>query len=37
MEHQHLDRIAEIVVVELIVPDAVELHRGLRRHHEIER
>jgi hypothetical protein len=36
-EQQHLDRIAEIVVVELVVLDAVKLHRRFRRHHEIER
>ena len=35
--HQHLDRIAEIVMIELVVADAVQLHRLLRRQHEIER
>ena len=37
VEHEHLERIAEIVVVELAVPDAVEPDRRGRRHQEIER
>ena len=37
-KHQNFDRIAEIVVIELMVLDAVKLYRGGgRRHHEIER
>ena len=28
MQHQHLDRVAEIVVIELMVLYAVELHRA---------
>ena len=35
-EQQHLDRVAEIIVIELLVLDAVKLYRGFRRHHEIE-
>ena len=35
--HQHLDRVAEIIMIELVVADAVQLHRLLRRQHEIER
>src|SRR5262249_58416137 len=34
---QDLERIAEIVVVELIVADAVEPHRCSWHHHEVER
>ena len=37
MQHKHLDRVAEIVVIELMVLDAVKLYRGCRGHHEIER
>ena len=37
MQQQHLDRVAEIIMVEPIAFDAVELHRRLGRHHEIER
>ena len=37
VEHEHLERIAEIVVVELAVPDAVQPDRRGRRHQEIER
>ena len=37
MQRQHLDRVAEIVVIELMVPDAVKLYRRGRGHHEIER
>ena len=36
-QQQHLDRVAEIIVIELLVLDAVQLHRRFRRHHEIER
>jgi hypothetical protein len=36
-QHQHLDRVAEVIVIELIVADAVQLHRLVRRQHEIER
>jgi hypothetical protein len=36
MQHQQLDRIAEIIMIELVVPDAVKLHGRLLRHHEIE-
>src|SRR5215469_18810489 len=36
-QQQDLERIAEVVVVELIVADAVELPRCSRRYHEIER
>src|SRR5690606_4263170 len=36
VQHQNLDRVSQIVVVELVVSDAVELHRFGRRHHEIE-
>jgi hypothetical protein len=34
-KQQHLDRIAEIIVVEPVVLDAVKLHRRVWRHHEI--
>src|SRR5262245_30674296 len=35
--HQNFYRVAEIVMIELIVADAMEFHRVLRRQHEIER
>jgi hypothetical protein len=35
--HQNFDRVTEIIMIELVVPDAVEFHRFLRRQHEIER
>jgi hypothetical protein len=35
-QQEDLERIAEIIVVELVVADAVEPHRGVGRHHEIE-
>src|SRR5439155_5858005 len=37
MQQKHLDRIAEIVMVELVVADAMEAHRRRGRHHEVER
>jgi len=36
-QQQDLERIAEVIVVELIIADAVKTHRCSRRHHEIER
>src|SRR5262245_44514916 len=36
-QHQHFDRIAKIIMIELIVADAVELHRLLGRHHKVKR
>ena len=37
MQQQDLERVAEIIVVKLIVADAVEPHGCDRRHHEVER
>jgi hypothetical protein len=37
MQQQDLERVAEIIVVKLIVADAVEPHGRDRRHHEVER
>jgi hypothetical protein len=37
MQKQDLERVAEIVVVELVVTDSVKPHRCGRRHHEVER
>jgi hypothetical protein len=34
VEQEHLDRVALIIAIELIVLDAVKLHRRFRRHHE---
>jgi hypothetical protein len=36
MQQQDLDRVAEIIVVELVVADAVEPHWRRRRYHEDE-
>src|SRR5262245_3154317 len=36
-QHQYFDRIAKIVMIELIVTDAVKLHRLFRRQHEVKR
>jgi hypothetical protein len=36
-QQQHLNRIAEIIVIELLASDAVKLHRRVGRDHEIKR
>jgi hypothetical protein len=37
MQQQDLERVAEIIVVKLVVADAVEPHGRGRRYHEVER
>jgi hypothetical protein len=37
LRRQDLERIAEVIVVELIIADAVKAHRCNWRHHEKER
>ena len=36
-QQQHLDRVAQVIVIELVVADAMQPHRRLRRHHEVQR
>ena len=36
VQHQNFNRITEVTVIQLIVANAVESYRGIRRHHEIE-
>lgn len=36
-QQQHLDRIAKVIMIELVIADPVQPHRRLRRHHEIQR
>ena len=37
MQHQHLDGITELIGVKLVIADAMQPHRCIRRYHEIER
>ena len=37
VQHQNLDRITQVIVIELVVADSMEAHRRIRRDHEIER
>ena len=37
VQQEHFEGIAEIIVVELVIADAVQAHRSLRRDHEVER
>jgi len=37
VQGQHLERIAQVAVVQLIVADAVQPHRPLGRHQEVQR
>ena len=37
VQHQNFNRIAQVTVIKLIVANAMESHRRIRRHHEIGR
>jgi hypothetical protein len=36
VQHKNFNRITQVTVIELIVANAMESHRRIRRHHEIE-
>ena len=37
VQQEYLERISEVLVVELVVADSVKPYRGVGRHHEVER
>ena len=37
LQHQYLDRIAQVIVVKLVVSDAMKSNRCIRRYHEVKR
>src|SRR5436190_17900004 len=37
VQHHNFDRITQVAVIKLIVTNAMESHRRILRHHEIER
>ncbi len=36
VQHQYLDRIAQVIVVKLVVSNAMQAHRCIRRNHEVK-